>query len=60
MEPFSSCHIVTLLCCVVEAQMVCVEGGGYPSIYTRLEVVLEVIFGTSTGLHHLYMLLCNR
>jgi len=44
----------------VEAQMVCVEGGGYPSIYTRLEVVLEVIFGTSTGLHHLYMLLCNR
>ena len=30
MELFSSCHIVTLLCCVVETQMVCVCEWGVP------------------------------
>ena len=39
---------------------VCSERGGCPSIYTRLEAVLEAKFGASTGLHHLCMPSCHR
>ena len=57
---FSSCHIVTLLCCVVEAQMVCVREGGTPLLVQGSTAVLWLFLMQSLGLHYLSIEPCHR
>jgi hypothetical protein len=57
MELYSSCYIVSLVLCLSQVCFLCIflSRGGYLSIYTGQEVVLEAIFGAKHALHHLYM-----
>ena len=52
--------ILTLLCCVVEAQMVCVREGGTPLLIQEWRWCFNLCLARNTGLHRLSMVACHR